>query len=137
MPKAFLIPTTANRPRLLTRPALVDVTGSPPALSDSQKEELQLGQFFASVRQITEACTSIHNTRFKTPVIRPTWFDGLNSKLDVLKGYADTWLNDYAIAITSTIPSSIITFAPVFGGVEQNCPQAFAEVGLPDLFDRE
>lgn len=114
MPKAFLIPTTANRPQLLTRPALVDATGAPLTLSDSQKEELQLGQSFASVRQITEACTSIHNTRFKAPVNKPEWFDGLNDKLDVLKGYADTWLNDYAIAITSTIPSSIITFVPAY-----------------------
>lgn len=114
MPKAFLIPTTANRPQFLTRPTLVDMAGKPLTLSDSQKEELQLGQSFASVRQITEACTSIHNTRFKAPVNKPEWFDGLNDKLDVLKGYADTWLNDYAIAITSTIPSSIITFVPAY-----------------------
>lgn len=119
MQKAFLIPTTAKSPQLLTRPALVDVTGAPLTLSDSQKEELQLGQSFASVRQITEACTSIHNTRFKAPTIKPKWFDSLNCKLDVLKGYADTWLNDYAIAITSTIPSSIITFVPVFDASAQ------------------
>lgn len=119
MPKAFLIPTTASRPQLLTRPALVDVTGAPLTLSDSQKEELQLGQSFASVRQITEACTSIHNTRFKAPTVKPKWFDSLNCKLDVLKGYADTWLNDYAIAITSTIPSSIITFVSVFDASAQ------------------
>lgn len=29
------------------------------------------------------------------------------------------------------------TVDKIVGGVEQNCPQAFAEVGLPDLFDRE
>lgn len=114
MPKAFLIPTSANRPQLLTRPALVDVTGAPLTLSDSQKEELQLGQSFASVRQITEACTSIRNTRFKAPAKKPDWYDGLNDKLDVLKDHADTWLNDYAIAITSTIPSSIMTFVPAY-----------------------
>lgn len=114
MPKAFLIPTTANRPRLLTRPALVDTTGAPLTLSDSQKEELQLGQSFASVRQITEACTSIHNTRFVPPASKPDWFEDLDRKLDRMKGYADTWLNDYAIAITSTIPSSIMTFVPIY-----------------------
>lgn len=114
MPKAFLIPTTANSTKLLTRPALVDITGAPLKLSDSQKEELQLGQSFASVRQITEACTSIRNTRFKAPASKPDWFDGLNGKLDILKGYADTWLDSYAIAITSTIPTSIMTFVPVY-----------------------
>ncbi len=67
MAKAFLIPTAANHPKLLTRPALVDLAGKPLTLSDSQKEELQLGQSFASVRQITEACTAIRNTRFKAP----------------------------------------------------------------------
>lgn len=114
MAKAFLIPTTANHPKLLTRPALVDMAGKPLTLSDSQKEELQLGQSFASVRQITEACTAIRNTRFKAPDKKPDWFDGLNSKLEVIKDYADIWLDDYAIAITSTIPSSIMTFVPTF-----------------------
>lgn len=113
MSKAFLSPTTAT-PKLLTRPALVDTAGRPLKLSDSQNEELQLGQSFASVRQITESCTAIHNTRFKAPASKPTWFDGLNGKLDTLKGYANTWLDNYAIAITSTIPTSIITFVPTF-----------------------
>lgn len=114
MPKAFLIPTTAKRPALLARPALVDTAGNSLSMSDSQKERLQLGQSFASVRQITQACTAIHNTRFKAPAVKPNWFDGLNDKLEVLKGHADTWLDDYAIAVTSTIPSSVITFVPMF-----------------------
>lgn len=114
MPKAFLIPTAAKRPVLLARPALVDAAGKPLSMSDSQKEELQLGQSFASVRQITEGCTAIRNTRFQAPAKKPDWFDGLNSKLEVLKGYANTWLDDYAIAITSTIPTSIMTFVPVY-----------------------
>lgn len=113
MSKAFLIPTAAQ-PKLLTRPPLVDATGRPLALSDSQKEELQLGQSFASVRQITESCTAICNTRFKAPARKPAWFDGLNGKLQVLQGYANTWLDDYSIAVTSTIPTSIITFVPTF-----------------------
>ena len=114
MPKAFLIPASARSPKLLARPALVDMTGAPLALSDSQKEELQLGQSFASVRQITESCTAIRNTRFVAPASKPDWFDGLNGKLDVLKGYASSWLDDYAIAVTSTIPTSIMTFVPVY-----------------------
>lgn len=114
MPKAFLIPTAASRPRLLTRPALVDAAGAPLTLSDSQNEELQLGRSFASVRQITEACTSIHNIRFVPPASKPDWFEDLNGKLDLLKHYADTWLNDYAIAITSSIPSSIMRFASIY-----------------------
>lgn len=115
MSKAFLIPTAAaKRPVLLARPALVDAAGNPLSMSDSQKEELQLGQSFASVRQITEGCTAIRNTRFQAPAVKPDWFDGLNGKLDVLKGYANTWLDDYAIAITSTIPTSIMTFVPVY-----------------------
>lgn len=118
MPKAFLMPTTAA-PKLFARPALVDMTGRPLTLSDSQKEELQLGQSFASIRQITESCTAIRNTRFKPPAVKPTWFDGLNGKLDVLKGHANTWLDDYAIAITSTIPSSIMTFVPTYDASAQ------------------
>ena len=113
MPKAFLIPTAAKRPVLMARPALVDALGRPLALSDSKKEELQMGQAFASVRQITEACTAIHNTCFVDPG-NADWFNGLNNKLNVLKGYADSWLKGYAIDITSTIPSSIITFVPKF-----------------------
>lgn len=114
MPKAFLIPTAAKRPVLLARPALVDTAGNPLSMSDSQKEELQLGQSFASVRQITEGCTAIRNTRFVPPTSKPAWFDSLNGKLEVLKGFANTWLDDYAIAVTSTIPTSIITFVPTF-----------------------
>lgn len=114
MSKVFLVPTTAKRPLLLARPALVNTVGKPVALSDSQKEKLQLGQSFASVRQITEACTAIRNTRFVAPSTKPDWFDSLNGKLNVLKGYANTWLDDYAIAVTSTVPTSIMTFVPVF-----------------------
>lgn len=114
MSKAFLVPTTAKRPVLLARPALVDAAGKPLSMSDSQKEELQLGQSFASVRQITEGCTAIRNTRFQAPATKPAWFDSLNGKLDALKHFANTWLDDYAIAITSTIPTSIMTFVPVY-----------------------
>lgn len=114
MSKAFLVPTAAKRPVLLARPALVDAAGKPLSMSDSQKEELQLGQSFASVRQITEGCTAIRNTRFQAPATKPDWFDGLNGKLEALKHFANTWLDDYAIAITSTIPTSIMTFVPVY-----------------------
>lgn len=114
MPKAFLIPTAAKRSVLLARPALVDAAGKPLSMSDSQREELQLGQSFASVRQITEGCTAIRNTRFVPPASKPAWFDSLNGKLEVLKGYANTWLDDHAIAVTSTIPTSIMTFVPTF-----------------------
>lgn len=114
MSKAFLVPTAAKRPVLLARPALVDAAGKPLSMSDSQKEELQLGQSFASVRQITEGCTAIRNTRFQAPATKPAWFDSLNGKLEALKHFANTWLDDYAIAITSTIPTSIMTFVPVY-----------------------
>lgn len=114
MSKIFLVPTSAKNSLLMARPALVDAAGVPLKLSDSQKEELQLGQSFASLRHITEACTAIQNTRFIAPSVKPDWFDSLNDKLDVMKGCADTWLNDYAVAVTSTIPSSIMTFVPVF-----------------------
>ena len=119
MPKAFLIPTAAKGPVLMARPALVDALGRPLALSDSKAVELHMGQAFASVRQITEACTAIHNTCFVDPG-NADWFNGLNNKLNVLKGYADSWLKDYAIAITSTIPSSISIFVPEFeAGAEE------------------
>lgn len=114
MSKAFLVPTAAKRPVLLARPALVDAAGKPLSMTDSQKEELQLGQSFASVRQITEGCTAIRNTRFQAPATKPAWFDSLNGKLEALKHFANTWLDDYAIAITSTIPTSIMTFVPVY-----------------------
>lgn len=113
MSKLFLMPKSA-RPTLRSAPALVDAAGRPLRLSDSQSEALQLGQSFASVRQITESCSGIINTKFTISGTKPTWFDDLNKKFYTIKGLAETWMNDYSIAILTTIPSSVNTFVPVF-----------------------
>lgn len=113
MSKLFLMPRSAS-PMLRSAPALVDAAGRPLQLSDSQGESLKLGQSFASVRQITESCSAIINTQFTMSGTKPGWFDDLNNKFYVVKGHAETWLNDYSVAILTTIPSSVNTFVPVF-----------------------
>lgn len=113
MSKIFLTPTIAH-PMLRAAPPLTDAAGRPLQLSDSQSEELQLGQSFASLRQITESCTAIVNTQFSMPGTKPTWFDDLNKKFHTMQGLAKTWLDDYSVPILTTIPSSVNTFVPVF-----------------------
>ena len=76
--------------------------------------ELQLGQTFASVRQITDSCFAIRNTIFNPVTPKPDWYDGLNGKFNVVKKYAGQWLDDYSIAVTATIPNSVMTYSPVF-----------------------
>jgi hypothetical protein len=83
-------------------------------LSVAEAQKLQLGQTFASVRQITEACSAIHNTQFTSVMPKPDWYDELNGKFNIVKRYAREWLDDHAIAVTATIPNSVITFTPTF-----------------------
>lgn len=83
-------------------------------LSVAEAQKLQLGQSFASVRQITEACTAIYTTRFDAVEPKPDWYDGLHGQFEVVKGYSKEWLENYSIAVASTIPKSIINFVPTF-----------------------
>ena len=113
MSKLFLMPVPA-RPMLRSGAALADTAGKHLQLSDSQNEQLQLGQSFASLRQITESCTAIVNTQFSMPGTKPTWFDDLNKNFHTLQSLATTWLDDYSVPILTTIPTSVNTFVPIF-----------------------
>lgn len=93
---------------------IINSVGENILLSTGQATSLQVGQTFASLRQITEACYAIKRTRFTEVNPKPEWYDELNAKNLLLKGYADEWLDKYAVVITSTIPSSIKAFAPTF-----------------------
>lgn len=84
------------------------------ALDPGKAEELQLGQTFASVRQITDSCFAIRNTIFNPVTPKPDWYDGLNGKFNSVKHYADQWLDDYSVVVTSTIPNSVMTYSPIF-----------------------
>lgn len=88
--------------------------GQTVTLSVTEAQKLQLGQTFASVRQITEACTAIYNTQFTSVTPVPSWYNELNGKFNVVKRNAKDWLDNYAIAVTATIPNSIITFMPTY-----------------------
>lgn len=83
-------------------------------LSVSEAQKLQLGQTYASVRQITEACNAIYRTDFTMVTPKPDWYDGLNGKFMAVKRLAREWLDNYSIAVTATIPNSIINFVPTF-----------------------
>ena len=88
--------------------------GSNINLSTVEAQKLQLGQSYASTRQITESCFAIRNTLFNAVTPKPTWYDGLNGKFNDVKDCANDWLNNISVAVTSTIPSSVIDFVPVF-----------------------
>lgn len=83
-------------------------------LGVSQAQKLMTGQTFASVRQITEACHAIQKTDFTPITPEPEWYAELNRKFSAVTGFANTWIRNYAPAVTSTIPSSIINFAATF-----------------------
>lgn len=83
-------------------------------LSSNDTQKLTLGQSFASVRQITDACHAIRNTIFNPVTPKPSWYDGLNGKFIAVKNIANEWINDIAVAVTATIPSSVIDFVPSF-----------------------
>lgn len=84
------------------------------ALDPGKSGELQLGQTFASVRQITDSCFAISNTVFNPVTPKPDWYDGLNGKFNSVKRYANQWLDDYSIVVTSTIPNTVLTYSPIF-----------------------
>lgn len=84
------------------------------ALDPGKSEELQLGQTFASVRQITDSCYAIRNTIFNPVTPKPDWYDGLNGKFNSVKHYANQWLDDYSVVVTSAIPNTVMTYSPIF-----------------------
>ncbi len=88
--------------------------GSNVTLSTVEAQKLQIGQTFASVRQITDSCWGIRNTLFNSVTPKPVWYDGLNEKFGTVKHYANDWIDNIAIAVTSTIPSSVIDFVPTY-----------------------
>ncbi len=117
MAMAFLVPQKQAQQKLwLPQRELITAA---PALSDVEEAKLQLGQSFAAVRQITESCTAIRNTRFSYPGTPPDWFIQLNQKLDVSKKLAAQWLDDYSVAVSATIPMSVLNFVPTFDASAQ------------------
>lgn len=106
MPVAFLMQDNQKKITL--------ANGRTVLLSPSQAQNLKLGQSFASVRQITDSCFAIRNTLFNEIQPKPDWYDGLNCKFNKVKELANEWINDISIAVTATIPSSVISFVPVF-----------------------
>lgn len=93
---------------------IVDVYGNVLKVEGADAANLQLNNAFTSVRNITASCFAIKQTAFGEITPKPEWYDGLHSKFNDVKSYADTWLNDYAVAVTSAIPSSVISYAPYF-----------------------
>lgn len=112
MAMAFLVPQKQAQQKLWLPQR--DLITAPPALSDVEAAKLQLGQSYAAVRQITESCTAIRNTRFSYPGTPPDWFTVLNKDLDACKKLAAQWLDSYAVAVSATIPMSVIDFVPTF-----------------------
>lgn len=83
-------------------------------LNTAEAGKLQLGQTFASLRQVTSSCYAIRNTLLNPIDPKPSWYDELKGKYNDVQDCAKQWLNNYAAAITSTIPLSVMNFAPVF-----------------------
>lgn len=94
---------------------IVDINGNVLNVSGSDASNLQLSNAFSSIKNITASCFAIQKTILNELTPKPDWYDGLNRKFSNVKELAVTWLNDYAVAVTSTIPSSVITYAPLFG----------------------
>lgn len=88
--------------------------GANVTLDKTEAQKLQVGKTFASVRQITDSCFAIRNTLFNEITPKPTWYDELNGKFGEVKKYANQWIDTHSVAVTSTIPSSVMTFAPTF-----------------------
>lgn len=83
-------------------------------LDVDETAKLQIGRAFASVKQVTSCCYAIDRTCFNAITPKPDWYDGLNAKFKKVQNYAELWLNDYSVAVSSTIPSSIINYVPTF-----------------------
>lgn len=111
--KTVFIPDSALPPSASSK-LRTSMGGSEITLSTTEAQKLQLGQGFASVKQITDSCWAIRNTLFHPVTPKPDWYDELNTKFLLTKRYADQWIDNIAIGITSVIPSSVIQFTPVF-----------------------
>lgn len=108
MSRAFLMHENSTKGNI----TLLD--GRRITLSSAEAQKLQLGQSFASLRQITDSCYAIHGTVFNSLTQKFPWYDDLNGKFLAVKTLANEWINNIAVAITSTVPTSIITFTPQF-----------------------
>lgn len=105
-------------------------------LNADEAGELQMGKTFAALRQITDSCFAIRNTVFNPVTPKPDWYDGLNSKFVMVKRYADQWLDDYSIAVTATIPESVMTYSPIFSA-RANYLRKMLSGGSGDLSETE
>jgi len=93
---------------------ITDINGKAITVSEEDAQKTQLGNAFLSVRAVTASCFAINNIEFNSVLPKPEWYDGLNEKFTRMKDHAGIWLNNYSIALTSTIPSSIIDFVPTY-----------------------
>lgn len=93
---------------------IVDMNGNVLTVDGADAANLQLHNTFSSVRNVTASCFAIQRTIFGEVTPKPAWYDGLYKKFSDVKDLADTWNKNYAVAVTATIPSSIITFVPMF-----------------------
>lgn len=96
------------------KPQIVDMNGNVLTVERKDGAKLQLNNAFVSAKNVTAACFSIQQTVLNQLSPEPEWYKGLNDKFKDVKGLAGTWLNDYAVAVTSTIPSSVMNYTPVF-----------------------
>lgn len=129
MPKAFLMPDNSSLRTIFIPNDLLDAVrqkndnflqvqtvsaGANITLPTVDAQKLQVGKTFASIHEISDSCWAIRNTLFNPVSPKPDWYDGLKSKFNTVKRYADEWIDNIAIAVTATIPSSIINFVPTF-----------------------
>lgn len=72
---------------------------------------------FITLTLITQACHGILNTVFVAPSPKPTWFDALNSKLDVAKTHAQNWIDNLAPSITGGVPVQVINYGTTYSAL--------------------
>ncbi|QIG92469.1 MULTISPECIES: alpha-pore-forming cytotoxin MakA [Bradyrhizobium] len=88
-----------------------------PKLAATTKLETQTQSAFVILSLITQACHGILNTVFVPPSPKPSWFDDLNSKLDVAKTHAQDWIDNIGPSVTGGVPVQVINYGTTYSAI--------------------
>ena len=88
-----------------------------PGVASVLKTQAKMACGVMSLNIVTAACHAILNTQLLTPKTKPSWFDDLNTQLDVAKALAKEWVNDLAPEMTAALPNQVIDYGTTYSAL--------------------
>ena len=79
-------------------------------LKETEAAKKTVHDGFNSIKQVTAACHAIIAAEFNEPTKHYSWYKDLVANLNNVKHFANDWVHNLSVDITSNIPSSIINY---------------------------